>query len=141
MLRSQKLTHFFAPPIQLSKLLFLSVSIFWRVITSEQSHKLGPVAVAHFFYDVIKNAGGVLPEKAEVYANHDQCSRWFERLNQSLKFFNGLSKYIRTSLHNHHHQNTLNPAFSIFRQNSCGLLKCFRGHQRSNLWKKTGHES
>jgi len=46
-------------------------------------------------------------------------------------FSNGLSKYSGTSLQNYY-RNTLKPRFvtiSVFRQCSCGLLKCLNGQQ------------
>jgi len=60
-------------------------------------------------------------------------SRSFERS----KFSNGLSKYRRTSLHNHR-QNAIKPRFmtiSIFRWSSCGLSNFFTATKVKSLRK------
>jgi len=58
-----------------------------------------------------------------------QCFlKCFEGPKRSLKFFQ-LTKYSRTSLHNHH-QNTLKRWFTIiwvFRWNNCGFSRCLNG--------------
>jgi len=51
--------------------------------------------------------------------------------NGALRSPNGLSKYTRSPLYDHH-QNTQTALFmilSVFRQSSCGLSKCLDGHQ------------